>query len=297
MSRWPYFIIVIFCLILIPNGAELQVVNNQFFAVYPVKQEFVLVPGEETDFYIRVINQTSDEVEFSLNVSNLISTGQSWSDIGLSERGDPFSLANFIFLDNAVLSLSSGEEGVISGRVVLSENVPPGSLEGAVVVSSQASGEGEAIAISQIASLLFVRVPGDLIEDGRVLKFDTIGSNFKNQSQPLSFQVVFSNSGNTYLNPYGLIAIKNMWGREVEVLPIDPWFVLPNSLRTRELLLDTSSLGGFYRAELVLNRGYEDILEEHTLWFFVWSWKLIALLLFLVLVFVFMLKYIYRKNA
>ncbi len=296
MSRWLYCIIVIFCLLLVPNGAELQVINNQFFAVYPVKQEFVLAPGEETDFYIRVINQTGSEVEFSLNVSNLISTGQSWSDIGLSEVGGPFSLANFIFLSNDVLSLSGGEEGVISGRIALPENVPPGSLEGAVVVSSQASGEGEAITVSQIASLLFVRVPGDLIESGQVLKFDTIGSNFKYQSQPLRLQVVFSNSGNTYLNPYGLVSVKNMWGKEVKVLPIDPWFVLPSSLRTRELLLDTSSLNGFYGVDLVLNRGYEDILEEHTLWFFVWSWKIVASLLLLVLVVVSMLKYIYRKK-
>jgi hypothetical protein len=59
-----------------------------------------------------------------------------------------------------------------------------------------------------------------------------------------------------------------MFGK-AHVLPIDPWAVLPGATRMREIDMTEPLTPGYYTAHLELNRGYEDIIDERKVRFWV----------------------------
>jgi hypothetical protein len=61
----------------------------------------------------------------------------------------------------------------------------------------------------------------------------------------------------------------NMFGHEVGFVELEPWFVMPASLRLREVSWDNDFLFGRYTAVAKVNRGYDDIVDEQSVVFYV----------------------------
>jgi hypothetical protein len=106
--------------------------------------------------------------------------------------------------------------------------------------------------------------------------------NFKTERNfyekgPITFEILSENTGNAHLSPYGTIDIKNILGAVVGQVEIDPWFVMPKSVRTREVKWNSNFLLGRYTASLTLNRGYNNIVDVKNFSFFVIPWKLILI--------------------
>jgi len=108
-----------------------------------------------------------------------------------------------------------------------------------------------------------VRVAGDVIEDGVVREFRTAEKFY---SYPdVNFEVRFENKGNVHIQPQGEIVIKNMWGKERGIIPINHQThfgnVLPNSIRKFEFAwkgeYQFSDIGR-YSAELALAYGTDN---------------------------------------
>jgi len=123
--------------------------------------------------------------------------------------------------------------------------------------------------VSRIGTLFFVTTPGEILADGELRSFTTLGDKHLYFRGPVSFALLFENTGTTHLNPYGEIRITNLLGQEVGFVELDPWFSLPDSLRSREVTWDRGSIFGVYTATAQINRGYEDIVDEKTLTFYV----------------------------
>jgi ABC-type multidrug transport system permease subunit len=65
-----------------------------------------------------------------------------------------------------------------------------------------------------------------------------------------------------------------MFGEEVGFVELEPWFVLPKSLRTRELAWDREFLFGRYTVKAKINRGYDNVIDEVSTTFWVLPWKI-----------------------
>ncbi|MFW5853113.1 MAG: hypothetical protein ACOCU8_00550 [Patescibacteria group bacterium] len=108
------------------------------------------------------------------------------------------------------------------------------------------------------------------------------------QAERLSLE--FENKGDTYLNPYGVIEIKNLRGKIVHRQIIDPWFVLPETTRFRDFDIPALS-GGWYKVGVSLNRGYNNVIDKKFLRFVVipswviWLSGFLLLVLFIKFVF------------
>src|SRR5665811_1832856 len=72
----------------------------------------------------------------------------------------------------------------------------------------------------------------DSSEDFKLIGPEKIFYNEK----PDGFEIAFKNTGNVHLVPYGTITIKNMFGKVIQTLPVDAYFVLPDSTRYREIM-------------------------------------------------------------
>jgi hypothetical protein len=146
--------------------------------------------------------------------------------------------------------------------------------------------------VSRIGTLFFVSTPGSTDISGELISFDTVTSKHLFTSGPIDFGLVFENTGSLHLNPYGEISIANMTGDEVGFIEIDPWFALPKSLRTREVGWNKELLVGRYTATARINRGYEDVVDELSVTFWVVPWKPLVVTFVGLLFFFLMIRFV-----
>jgi hypothetical protein len=140
--------------------------------------------------------------------------------------------------------------------------------------------------IARVGSLIFLTVRGETIREGEVTDVSTVDDKLWYESGPIDIGILFENTGSVHLNPYGEISITNMFGEQVGFVELEPWFVLPKSLRLREITWDREFLLGRYTATVLVNRGYDDVVDERVITFWVLPWKIVGgvfLILFIVI--------------
>ena len=70
--------------------------------------------------------------------------------------------------------------------------------------------------------------------------------------------------------------ILNTFGNEVGFVEVQPWYVLPQSIRNKEIKWNREFLVGRYTAVAEINRGYDNIVDEVKYTFWVVPLELIA---------------------
>lgn len=267
------------------------------FTVSPAKIETVIAAGETKFENLTIVNNLGRTATFNLRAEAIGPTTDPKIGVRLVNGNLPVdSVVPYLELPQPTVTLAAGEQLTVPIIITLPTRVSPGSLHGAVIVSATASTDSSANARiqSRAGVLFFVRVPGIATVDGRLVKFGLLDGLIRfDQLAPLVFYLNYENTGNTYLNPYGLIKIKSLTGKIVSQSVIDPWFILPAARRTRDFTVADFNRLGIFKAELSLNRGYNDLIDQSNLFFVVISPILAGGLAILILIlggFLFVLK-------
>jgi hypothetical protein len=149
----------------------------------------------------------------------------------------------------------------------------------------------------RIASLFYVRVNGDVKEDGFLTSFSTDKSVY--YSSPIKFDYVYKNNGSVFEGPEGFIEIKNLYGTTVDRLPINQYFVMPGAERLETKVWDRGFAMGRYTATINLSRGYGAAIDQKTITFWILPWKIVVGILiglFLLLVIIRTVRSWFRRN-
>lgn len=273
------------------------------FVVGPGKQEVFMNPGETKVVEMKITNRTGEIQKFEMDVEDIAGSRDLRDTVKLlgNERG-PYSLRDYMTIEQPKFTLEHAERARVFVTISVPFDAEPGGLYGSVLtkITSKPAGEGTGAAgaaiVSRIGTLFFVRVAGEVAEDGLLKEF-SIGPDDKKflAGGPVNFHILFENNGSVHLNPYGLITIKNVTGETVGEREVEPWFVLPDSLRLRELGWDRPLLIGRYTATAQINRGYDDIIDESTISFWILPWKLILLVIVILVVLVLLIYFVMSK--
>lgn len=277
------------------------------FVVGPGKQDLFLKPGEEVEVEIMVSNRLGEARTFELNVEDFKGSRDINKTIEfLGEETGPFSLKKYISFEEKTFTLESGTRARIPVRIKIPLNAEPGGLHGGLMVSTvksptqlgnveqgKATG-GVPLNIRQ-SVLFFVRVAGDVLEDGRMVDFNILNNKtLFGDNEDIRFQIIFENNGSVHLSPSGKIFVYNSVGLEAFKVVLEPWFTMPDSLRSIERKLNTQSMFGRYTATANIYRGYgalDDIAsyDELSLSFWVVPWSKVAwslLIIILIIAFI-----------
>ncbi len=303
---------VLFLCLLSPTGvlsayqiesvASAQINNG--FVVSPGKVEVELKSGGKKIVPIKVLNHTGSTKTFSIGVEDFSGSKNPLETVLLlgSERG-PYSLKDYLRVDEKSFELKNNEQATVPVYISIPTDAEPSGLYGALIVST-ASGDdstsrGTSAVISRLGVLFFVKVSGNIFEQGQVVSFETAPSGGFLSHGPITFRLLYENTGSAHLNPYGQIKIKNIFGKEVGTVTLDPWFTMPQSLRLREISWNKTFLFGRYRAEASVNRGYSDIVDSNSLSFWVIPWwvSVIAVALIILIAGFFIVLKIFRGRA
>lgn len=277
------------------RSEQLQgVVDQGDFVVGPGKAEIEVKPGETVVFEISVANRISDGRVFDLTVEDMAGTDDATeSVILLGDAKGPYTIKDYISFPEDSFTLKLGERARIPVTISIPADAEPGGYYGAVLLSTvRTDGIEEnpeaprSPIITRVGTLFFLTVPGEVETAGETKALTQTNKPLWYEKGPIKMNVLFDNSGSVHLNPYGEVRIHNLFGEEVGFIELEPWFVLPKSLRSREVSWDRGLLFGRYTATALINRGYDDIVDEVSTTFWVLPWKIVGgafLILFFIL--------------
>jgi len=274
-----------------------------------------ITPGDIWKSSLKVINNNASPVDVAVQVRDFKSgteTGQiEFIDpqVSAADKEGVVYMSNWIKLDDKTFTLKPFESREVPFVIVVPTGAQPGGHYAAISVGTQppkAEVGGTNIKISSsIASLIFLRVKGDVTEKGIVREFSTTQEFY--QDANVNFVVRFENKGNTHILPQGEIRVKNIFGSVSDPIKINQQTefgnVLPNDIRRWEFKWNAGDNWwnmGRYRADLMLTYG-EQSKETAGQYFYFWiiKWKPLAIiigsLLFLVIFFIYIVRRYIRQ--
>jgi hypothetical protein len=271
------------------------------FVVGPGRTEIVVSPGETIIQEISVTNRISNDRSFTLEVEDIVGSDDASVSVQLTgaERG-PYSIRDYISFPATTFELGLGERARIPVTITIPADAEPGGYYGSVLVSTDRTAPlteetvSRSPVVARIGSLFFITVRGDTIVEGATKSIATIDNKWWYEKGPIDFAILYENTGAVHVNPYGELSIKNMLGEEVGFVELEPWFVLPKSLRSREITWDREFLLGRYTVTARINRGYDDIVDEVHTSFWVMPWKIVGGAFLVVFIIVFGIRTFFR---
>ena len=292
--------------------SKIDITAQNDFVVEPGKTEVFLNPGDNMVKNITITNRINKKVKFKLSTEDFVGTNDPMQPVTLlGDEHSPYSLKDFIVPEIKEFTLELGEKIIIPVTISIPDNAEPRGYYGALIVSNDPDSQddtggkevtGKTRIISRIGSLFLLKINGEGKEEGNVESLKLIGPKKTFYStRPEGFEIAYKNTGNVHLVPYGTIAIKNMFGKTVNTLPVDAYFVLPDSTRYREIKWTDGFSLGFYTAHLSLNKGYGTEYANMDISFWVLPWKVlligfVSLALIVSLLYYFFTRFELRKK-
>ena len=219
----------------------------------------------------------------SVEVHNFAANGED-GEARLTQDESSYSLKDWIKVSPSVATIKPREHQDFEVTITVPPNAPPGGHFGAVVFSPSAgaaTGGASLSVVSQVTSLILLRVPGDAKEaasiqsltactakDSTKTKCDKSTSVFR--SNDLAFTTRVQNSGNVQVMPQGTITVRNMLGKKVAQIPLTGANVLPDSVRRFETKWKAKHPFGQYKVTVDLKYGSTDqtLSKSTTFWIF-----------------------------
>ncbi len=300
---------------LLLNAGDVSAYEIQDIKDTPIKGDFVLGhgktelsldPGEKTMRSMMVTNRTGEERVFTVTIEDFTGSDNPEETVVLlgGEKG-PYSLRDYLKPEIMEFTLAHGQRMILSIEISIPENIKAGGLYGTVLVSTSPvekkdeDNTGKTKLVSRIGNLFFIKINGEVIENGFLESFNTIGSKrMYYDKETASFELFVRNEGTVHILPYGKIKIENLLGKKIGEVAVDTFFALPDSLRKREVKWDKTGLFGRYKAIIELNRNYQtqdDVVDEMSIYFWVIPWKIILISLSVIFLVIIFSRWILRK--
>ena len=197
-------------------------------------------PGSEWTSSLRLVNSNHYDIVVSVKVQDFHPDGETGNavleDKPKAQPTDTAHMSGWIETNANSIYVKQNTTAYIPFTIHVPQNADPGGHYAAILVGTSPSdikgGSGAGVG-SAVSSLVFLRVPGDVVEKGDIRDF--YANDGFVQTMDNSFVLRFENKGNVHLVPQGEIIITNMWGKERGKIAINEentfGNVLPNSTR------------------------------------------------------------------
>lgn len=261
--------------------------------------EYTIKPGAVQQDIIKIKNVGTSTNTFYPQVVDFKSDNKSGSPVPLKvgEENGSYSLAKWISFTTESTTLNAGESAAFNFNVTVPENAEPGGHYALILFSTQApavAGNGVSL-VSEVGSIILVRVAGNAKEAAAVKDFTTDKTNYN--TAKVNFTTTINNSGNVHIQPKGVITIKNIFGGQVAAVDVNQLGgnVLPGS--DREFASSWNDPGfklGYYTATVTLSFGNpaQTITAQTSFWILPWTTiiTLLAIVILLAIVLYFAIK-------
>jgi P pilus assembly chaperone PapD len=225
--------LAITALLAIPNSAWAQAQGSQNnirgLTISPLTFDIDTTSQRRVEREVRVDNITDTTLTLQGTARNFLPTGES-SRPRIVDEDTPYGITSWITITPAQFTLEPKKFIKLKISLDVPPNADPGGHYGAVTVKTVPNkGTGQVAIVQEIATLLLVKVPGDIKEQASIESFAaTPGIT---QRGPVKLHLRINNTGNMHIKPLANVTITNIFGRKVAELPYEKGYVIPKSIR------------------------------------------------------------------
>lgn len=236
-------------------------------SIQPVKVSHTINPGETISDIIYLTNASEEDVKVEVTVEDFIPAVGSVNISFVGRAEGLTTVRDWIIIgEKDSFVFKKGESRAIPYTVKAPKNAEPGGHFGVAFFKASKLQEAEQLKIStRIGMLIFVTVPGNNLQKGKILNFT--GPKFV-QKGPVAFEIKFENTGTVHFEPKGKIKIKNVFGKEIASIPVEGQVVLPTGVRDLNASWFTGWLFGKYKADLNIIDGEGNNLSGKSISFY-----------------------------
>jgi len=277
------------------------------FDVKPASFGIELAPGESAKKTIEVSNWLAEGKtnDFRVEIEDFSGHSDPKKSIDLRGSGAKrYGAKDWIKLETDRFSAAFGDNITLEISIEVPKDADVGDHYVAILVSNDPRKDGGAsqesekksnVSIrSRIGVLFFIRVKGEAKESGALVSFEKDKRFYDRGS--VNFRTIFQNKGTVRLRPQGMIEIRSMFGKMLDVIEVGPYNVLRESSRAMEYgWKQEGFLFGRYSATIRMDRGYGDATDEKVLYFWIIPWKSILIFIFVAGIIIELLRYIHKK--
>lgn len=283
VGRLLAMVVLFFALLSLPviSSAETQLPTGAF-VVRPAKIELSILPGAEQTTMLTLSNGTALPLSVTVSYEDVAPSVQTSPNDQpvtlLGTNGGAYPIKDLFHTSKKSVDILSGQEAQIPITVRIPQDAEAGGRFGSVVLTfkpilTEGKEQNANVAIeSRLATLFYVRILGSAKEEGHLVAFGLFNnvktSGAPSADAPLRFQVAYENTGAVHVNPYGRMTLSPLIGKS-KVIIIPPYAVLPGATLMSEVDVRESLSIGYYTAHLELNRGYQDIVDENQVGFWI----------------------------
>lgn len=255
--------------------------------VYPARQYLELSPGEKAAVTVNFVNQSDQPLSGFVRIVDFIVRDNQGSPELIEIQGaapEKFSASSWFRTDYDRVTLPANEKVSIQAQISVPQNANPGGKYVAFyfqaspnISNPQAENEAQTAITPRLASLIYIKVKGDIKENAFVTKFDT--KNFQEYG-PINVETHILNRGDYHITPKGEIILTNMAGKVIEKSILKEQNIFPDTTRTYQNTLGKKWMIGKYQLQLLATYGEKGrTLTAYTeIWIFPWKLALIGLL-------------------
>lgn len=219
-------------------GAQ-SAVDSQVLSVTPTLFQMTAEPSQSWRSTVKVVNSNPYDLTVYASAMNFAPQGEGGTGkfIPVIEQAtEGKTLAEWIDISSEPIIVPQERSVTVPFTVTVPQDAAPGGHYAAILIGTRPPETNDRVQVrtSQVVtSLFFVRIAGDVIENGDIREFRSLDQLVT--SPKASFELRFENEGNVHLQPQGNITIYNMWGETRGVIPINQRTnfgnVLPKSIR------------------------------------------------------------------
>lgn len=229
-------------------------------SISPATFDETLDPGTEKQYSISIQNLDAQDQTYYLHTRNISGVRDGGVPVFTQAHTEKtgFELVDWISLPASEIIVPGDGVANFDFTLIVPGDAAPGSHLGGVffsVLPPEIERSGVAVGY-QIASLMHIRVTGDVVEQANIRHFST--QKFLHGSQNVDFKVSIQNTGNVVVRPTGPLEIYNMLGDKVGSVTFNESrsLTLPTSEREYSALNWTGEAVGFGRYQAVLSPSY-----------------------------------------
>jgi hypothetical protein len=216
----PYAVLLIGLLVTTLLGTGVATAQGIGVKIQPSLIEEKVNPGQVIEGMLTVSNEAGGTITFMAGTRDIVGMSEGGAPQFAKEEDEKRAAAWITPLASSV-TLGVGENGQIPYRITVPVDAEPGTHSAAIFITKEAD---ETVAMGagvgfHVASLVSMRVSGDIVDDLLVRSFST--KRVFNTTASAEFTVRLENNGNVTQRPQGVIAIHDMLGNKVADVPFN----------------------------------------------------------------------------
>ena len=262
--------------------------------VGPARQELRVDPGEQTRVEVRFYNTSEMPITGAVSAVDFVVIGSEGSPRLLdtpSEASPKYTGASWVSLPYDQITIAATDKVTIPVTIDVPRDAKPGGRYVAVYfqpggLTPEGSRAGSAVT-SRVASLLYIRVNGDITENAIVTRFYAPAMF---EYGPVKVTTEILNRGDYHIRPKAIIAMTNLFGSLTDQVMVKEENIFPDSTRIFTTEIGPKWLFGRYKLSLMGSYGTEGKAIEAVTYVWVIPWRIIAIVVLAFLLIVILVK-------